>query len=153
MFMSGVASGVASDASSGVEADQVHSIMNRHTVTFKVIGCTKETLYQSLLIRARTKIEEHHAVILKLEREPNNPYDPNAVAFLVLKDGKYLRIGYVVKEISREVCDILARHEIISVSFKWIRYITDWSRSGPGFFRRSECYEKRQVVCCCYEGI
>lgn len=122
-----------SDASSGVEADQAHNT-DRHTVTFKVIGCTKETIYQSVLVWARNMIEEHSVVEVKLQREPNNPYDPNAVAFLTLKDGKFLRIGYVVKEISHEVCNVLARGEILSVSFKWIKYITDWSRSGPGFF-------------------
>lgn len=67
-----------SDASSGVEADQAHNT-DRHTVTFKVIGCTKETIYQSVLVWARNMIEEHSVVEVKLQREPNNPYDPNAV--------------------------------------------------------------------------
>ncbi len=62
-----------SDASSGVEADQAHNT-DRHTVTFKVIGCTGLGM-----------IEEHSVVEVKLQREPNNPYDPNAVAFLTLK--------------------------------------------------------------------
>ena len=103
-------------------------------VTFKVIGCTKEPIYQSVLLWAKGMIEERLAVVVKLEPEPNNPYDPNAVAFSCLKQGKFERIGYVVREISHEVGDALARHEIVNISFKWIKYITDWSRSGPGYF-------------------
>ena len=106
------------DTSSDVEADQIRVPLERHTVTFKVIGCTKEPIYQSVLLWAKGMIEERLAVVVKLEPEPNNPYDPNAVAFSCLKQGKFERIGYVVREISHEVGDALARHEIVNIPFK-----------------------------------
>ena len=35
-----------------------------------------------------------------LEREPQNPYDPRAVAVLVVRDGSAKRIGYIPKELA-----------------------------------------------------
>ena len=43
-------------------------------------------------------------------------------------------IGYVVSELLEEVHDATNAGSILSVQFAWIRYIIDWSRSGPGFF-------------------
>ena len=56
------------------------------------------------------------------------------MAFCCSRDGKLERFGYVVKEVCQEVGDALRRGEVRSISFKWIKYITDWSRSGPGYF-------------------
>lgn len=121
-----------SEISSDIEADQ--SLRGSHTVVFKVIGCTKESRYQLLLVWARQRLEDSHPVEVHLKPEPSNPYDPNAVAFCCLKDGKLERFGYVVKEAAKEVCDALRGNQITSISFHWIKYITDWSRSGPGYF-------------------
>ena len=63
------------DTSSDVEADQIRVPLERHT----------EPIYQSVLLWAKGMIEERLAVVVKLEPEPNNPYDPNAVAFSCLK--------------------------------------------------------------------
>ena len=120
--------------SSETEADQGCLPQRHHTVTFKVIGCTKERQYQSVLSWAQNLIEQGHIVQVQLAPEYNNPYDPNAVAFQCLKDGKFQRIGYVVKEVASEVRDALEQEVIVAVKFKWIKYITDWSRSGPGYF-------------------
>ena len=47
---------------------------------------------------------------------------------------KYHTVGYVVKEALTSVHDALRRSEITSVEFKWIKYVSDWYRSGPGYF-------------------
>ena len=75
---------------SDVEADQPPQ--GHHTLVFKVIGCTKEGIYQSLLVWARKRLEEGHPVVVHLKPKPSNRYDPNAVAFCCSRDGKLERL-------------------------------------------------------------
>ena len=73
-------------------------------------------------------------VPVSLKHEPTNPYDGQALAFVCQINGKPYTIGYVVSELLDEVHAAIRDKNILSVKFAWIRYITDWTRSGPGFF-------------------
>ena len=99
-----------------------------------MIGCTKETQYQNILEQCRDLLEDGHSVCVKLSPEPDNVFDPKAIAFLCEVDNKSQRIGYVVKEVQDAVHAALIVNDITNVSFKWIKYITDWYRCGPGIF-------------------
>ena len=103
-------------------------------MTFKVIGCTEERQYQSVLLWVQNLIKQGHIVQVELVPKYNNPYDPNAVDFQCLKDGKFQRIGYMVKQVASEVRDAPQQNVIVVVKFKWIKYIADCSRWGPGYF-------------------
>lgn len=113
----------------GAEADR-----RSHTLVFKCIGATKSKDYQAVLKKARDLIASGQSVPVRLSKEPQNPYNSRAIAFTCYVDGRWKRIGYVVDEIVDEVHTAIDRNEIISVVFSWVRYITEWSRSGPGFF-------------------
>ena len=56
------------------------------------------------------------------------------IAFVCSIDGKWSRIGYVVKEVADKVHEAIRDNKIISVKFAWIKYITNWPNSGPGYF-------------------
>ena len=43
-------------------------------------------------------------------------------------------MGYIVNEILDYVHLAISRSEIVSVELSWIKYISDWTRSGPGIF-------------------
>ena len=43
-------------------------------------------------------------------------------------------MGYVVKEVLEDVHEAIDKEQKLSVKFNWIKYITDWTRSGPGYF-------------------
>ncbi len=118
---------------SEAEEDSALPVPTR-TVVFKVIGCTKEPQYQYILEKCRDLLGEGHSVCVKLSPEPDNLFDPKAIAFLCEVDKKAQRIGYVVKEVQDAVHAALIANDITNVSFKWIKYITDWYRCGPGFF-------------------
>lgn len=105
-----------------------------HTVTFKVIGCTREQVYQETLRNVRDTLEQGHNVPILLTPEPTNPVDSKAIAFTCKVNGKWCRLGYVVSEILQEVHQALSALEVVKVKFAWVKYISDWSRSGPGFF-------------------
>ena len=103
----------------GTEADR----SRHHTVVFKCIGATKSNL-----------IASGRSVPVWLNKEPHYPYNSRAIAFTYYVDGQWKRIGYVVVEIVDKVHNAIDRNQILSVTFSWVRYITEWSRSGPDFF-------------------
>lgn len=114
---------------SDAEEDQEVLSNEQDTVIFKVIGCTKEQKYQDILRRVKYSEED---IKVTLSPEPANAFNSKAIAFVCLLDGKWQRIGYVVDEILDEVHDALNKN-ILSINFSWVKYITEWTRSGPGF--------------------
>lgn len=123
----------SSEASNAEDDQHQHSPMN-HTVTFKVIGCNKEQAYQEILRVVRDSLEQGENVPVALIPEPENPFNSNAIAFTCMVSDRWHRIGYVVNEILNEVHNALKRGHIVGVKFSWVKYISDWTRSGPGFF-------------------
>ena len=122
----------SSSPTSDVEADRSQRF--EHSVTFKVIGCCKERRYQETLRTARDMLDEGLVVPVELSPEPTNPVSSRAIAFRCKINGKPVIIGYVVSEILNEVHHAIENSEIVGVRFSWIKYISDWTRSGPGFF-------------------
>jgi len=64
-----------------------------HTVIFKCIGATKEHRYQELLGLAKQKKIAGETVPVKLEKDPSNPIDSQAIAFVCKADKEWERIG------------------------------------------------------------
>jgi len=56
-----------------------------------------------VLINASEKCRKGENVSVKLEREPDNPYDCNAIAYMCKADDKWERIGYAVTEALSDV--------------------------------------------------
>ena len=116
------------------EAEEDRWPATSEQLIFKCIGTTKNSHYQYVLQRAQDIKASGSHVPVKLVHEPRNPRDSRAIAFMCEVDGKWQTIGYVVSELLEEVHDAINTGSILSVQLAWIRYITDWSRSGPGFF-------------------
>lgn len=116
------------DDDSGDDDSLVHSII------FKCIGATRNPNYQTALRMARDIISKGLTVPVKPVREPNNVRDARAIAFVCHINGKDYTIGYVINELLEEVHKAIDDETILTSDFSWVRYITDWSRSGPGFF-------------------
>ena len=125
----GERTGTGSESSEG--SDDVDSM---DTVTFKCIGASRELHSQEALAAAKRKLEKGEAVPVRILPEPNNPYDSNAIAFQCKVDDSWVTIGYIVHEILHHVHAAIESKSIVSVKFKWIKYIVMWSLSGPGFY-------------------
>lgn len=124
-----------SDDGGLTHGDEFFSSLVTHTVMFKCIGVTREVDYQSTLCEANTSLRNNEDVPVRLTPEPNNLYDSQAIAFeCQLKDKKWRRIGYVVREALEEMHRALNNGDILSVRFGWIKFIADWYMSGPGYF-------------------
>ena len=104
-----------------------------HTITFKCIGSVKNLAYQSALAQVSKYLSKGEIVPVKLLPEPLNPVDTQAVAFICELNGEWKQIGYVVHE-ALDVNEGLKKQLIVDTKFNWVKYITAWKRSGPGWY-------------------
>ena len=105
-----------------------------HTVVFKCIGSVRDADYQNTLRVARDLIARGETVPVRVNPEPTNIKDARALVFECEIDKEWKKVGYVVKEVLEDVRSAINKKEIFNVKFDWIKYITDWTRSGPGYF-------------------
>ena len=105
-----------------------------HTVVFKCIGAVRDTDSQTTLRTARDRLASGWTVPVRMRPEPTNIRDSRAVVFECKLDGKWIKVGYVVSNILDEVNAAINSNEILDVQFKWVKFITMWTRSGPGYY-------------------
>ena len=98
------------------------------------IGTTKSGEYQNILSKAKKELSLNQPVQVRLVQEPNNPMDNKAIAFQCYMQGKWMWVGYVIRELTEEVHDALSKNEIANVEFQWIRYMFKGFASDPGFY-------------------
>lgn len=128
--------GIFDDDDDVDDDDDIDTDDRLHTLAFKCIGVTRETGYQVSLKAARDLIESGQDVPVKLEAEPSNKWDPNALSFKCLLNDEHVRIGYVVKELLDEVHQSIKQKKVVEVKFSWIKYCSSFAQSGPGFYAR-----------------
>ena len=125
----------ANDGGHETDPESFESTQVTHTVTFKCIGCTREHQYQETLALAHQLLKQNTDVPVRLFHEENNRYDSRALAIQCQPGGgEWKRIGYIVKEALEETHKAILERNIMNVKFGWIKFITDWRLSGPGFF-------------------
>ena len=87
---------IDSDSGSNIDSseDEDGDSAITHRVVFKCIGCTKEHHYQVILAEVARRMRQCEEVPVKVVKEPNNPVDPRAIAFVCklnqLKNGREL---------------------------------------------------------------
>jgi hypothetical protein len=102
-----------------------------HCVTFKCIGATKNPDQQAALKSAWELMQDEKKVPVKLDPEPNNPYDAKAIAFICFVEGRWQRIGYIVREAVDDVHRAMRDGDIMQVEFSWIKFLLS---SGIGYY-------------------
>ena len=83
-----------------------------------------------MLALAKQKIKKGENAEVKLQKEMDNPFDANAIAFMCNASGNWERIGYVVAEALPDVNEALSKKKIIKVYFDWIKYIVYFKNPG-----------------------
>ena len=115
-----------------------------HTVVFKCIGAVRDSDSQTTLRAARDRLADRYTVPVRMRQEPTNIMDSRAVVFERELNGKWNKVGYVVSDILEEVHAAINANKILDTRFKWMKYITTWTRSGPGYFA-GMCYKEWTV--------
>ena len=72
--------------------------------------------------------------------------DNKAIAFECCMQGKWMRVGYVIRELTEEVHEALSKNEIVNVEFEWIRYMFKGLCLRSRFLCWYTSHEKWQVV-------
>ena len=125
---------------SDLEDEQAEEVS---TVTFKCIGVKHEQSYQDALKIACELMNDGETVPVKLSPEPTNPFDSRAIAFQCQIRGKWISIGYVVKEVCESVLSALASDCIISTEFAWVKFKI-LRTTGPGYYAAIDITRKGQ---------
>ena len=73
-------SDVCDSSSPNSEDDDDHSHA-QSTVAFKCIGVKQDPIYQTILREVKDRINNEEHVPVRLEPEPTNPFDTQAIAF------------------------------------------------------------------------
>ena len=94
-----------------------------HSVIFKCMGSTKEHEYEEALALAKRKMNDGIGIAVKLEKEPHNPVDAKAIAFVIDLDGTWKRIGYVMSELLEEVHKAMDDSLILKIQVDFIKFI------------------------------
>ena len=97
-----------------------------HSVIFKCIGVLKEKWYQEILALSSQKLYNKEIVAVKLQKEPENKKDSNAIAFMCKVGTVWERNGYVVKEALDDVHNAMDHDKILSVQFDWVKYVAHY---------------------------
>ena len=100
-------------------------------------GTCHSTCRQDALEEAYSYLHEYNQpVFAKLEHEPDNPFDNNAIAVFVQTDAEYKKVGYIASELTKYVLPHLRESEF-DVSVKHIRYkfLESWVLYYPRTFK------------------
>jgi hypothetical protein len=84
--------------------------------------------------------------------EPSNQYDSKAIYFSCKVNGKWSKIGYIVREALDDVHLAYKNRSILEVKVAWAQYLVSWTRSGPGFYAGIDITVKgrwSQNICKC----
>jgi len=73
------------------------------------------------IIKEIEKFQKDISEFVKIEREPNNPYDPNAIIVYVNYDSRFMKVGYFPKDLAE-----------IAVKNKYKNYLVGYEKDGRG---------------------
>ena len=96
----------------------------------KVKGTCYSTTYQKALQEACEYLYEHNRhIFTKLEAEPENPHNKNAIAVYIMSSSEYEKVGYLANEITRFVHPLL-KDPTLQVTVKQNRSCTTFLMVG-----------------------
>ena len=98
------------------------------------MGTNKTVQSQEILAESARRLKKGEPLEIRLRVESNNPKDSRAIAFDCKLESDWKLVGYVVHEALDGVHYAIDKGLIVSVAFDWIRFITHWSHSGPGWY-------------------
>lgn len=101
-----------------------------HCLPFKVLGSAYNTSRQNALEDAYECMHDYNKpVFVKLEAEPENEHDKNAIGVYVMTGDVYVNVGYIASEFTKYLHPLLGRVDL-DVSAKRIRFCTTYLMIG-----------------------
>jgi hypothetical protein len=101
-----------------------------HCLPFKVLGSAYDTSRQNALEEAYEYLYDYNRpVFVKLEAEPENKHDKNAIGVYVMTGDWYNNVGYIPSELTKYLHPLLGRKDL-DISIKRIRFCTTYLKIG-----------------------
>ena len=101
-----------------------------HCLPFKVMGTCYSKARQDSLQEAFEYLYEHNRpVYARLQAEPENTHDKNAIAVYLMSSSDYEKVGYIAAELTRYLHPLL-NDPSLEVSVKNIRFCTTFLMIG-----------------------
>lgn len=102
-----------------------------HTLPFKVLGVAHSRLTQNHLEQCFLRLQENLLVQVKVQPEPANPRDSNAIAVLVnYGTGSWFRVGYIPHELTHYVHQAIDQNKLVSMEVQHVKFRVHWLRVG-----------------------
>jgi hypothetical protein len=115
---------------SGNDATVSAEIQGPHSLPFKVLGSCYDMSRQRALEEAYEYLYDfNRPVFVKLEAQPENSHDKNAIGVYIMTNYEYILAGYIASELTKYLHPLLGTSEL-DVSVKRIRFCTTYLRMG-----------------------
>ena len=117
-----------SDIETNDEDDEAELNNMIHCLPFKVMGVTYNTQYQTHLEAA--KAVGLDSVSARIDGEPGNANDSNAIAVAINYGTGWVKVGYIAKELTQFIHPLIAEGKIVRVDVKHIKFCIVYMRVG-----------------------
>ena len=102
-----------------------------HTLPFKVMGVSHKVERQKHLELAFKKKEKENIVIqAKVEPEPDNMFDANAIRVLIDYGFGFEHVGYIAQELTKFIHPVIKQRRLQHTSVYDIKFRTAWAKTG-----------------------
>jgi hypothetical protein len=102
-----------------------------HVLPFKVLGVAHTKENQNHMEKCFLKKEENLPVEVKIQAEPENVMDRNAIAVHVnYNTVSWFRVGYIPSELTHYVHEAMREGKLVSTEIKHIKFRVHWLRVG-----------------------
>lgn len=105
---------------SSQQAIPAPSDLTVHGESFELKGISYHIEFQDTIRRCRANLNQNEPVVTRIDMEPDNGLDKNAIVVQVFKQGHWKTIGYVPGPKVPKVFTASHKNELISTTFQYV---------------------------------
>ena len=102
-----------------------------HTLPFEVLGVAHTMKNQAHMEACYVRMYDHKLpVLVRIQEEPENEQDRDAIAVHVNYNTGWHRVGYIQHELTKYVKDAISNGKLLSTEIEHIKFCVHWYRVG-----------------------
>ena len=113
------------------DSEEEEEALVLHTLPFKVLGVAHKLERQEHLEAAFNKITKENLVVCaKIQPEPDNMFDANAIGVLIDYGLGFKHVGYIAQELTRCIHPVIKHGRLQLATVYEIKFRTAWAKTG-----------------------
>ena len=113
------------------DSEEEEEALVLHTLPFKVLGVAHKLERQEHLEAAFNKITKENLVVCaKIQPEPDNMFDANAIGVLIDYGLGFKHVGYIAQELTRFIHPVIKHGRLQLATVYEIKFRTAWAKTG-----------------------